>query len=392
MSKTTFFDAVALNGKTAAGRAVWQEDWGAWATITALGANGPFDTKAEAKPALRRELRGNLAENCGAHSGPTLQQHSIERDNTMINNRELSTVLAALRYWQREGLHSSGHERDIATDEGLYQAMTSAEIDALADRLNSDGSSIAGDGDDRKRLQALAPSCWMTELLAQHRSDYRRRRTGKPPLKAAPTRTDGRGGTTTMKLRSCPCGGRKRERIDITMKVTTSTELRALREMLGLGLAEAAAILRVDKQVIYDAERWRNWTIPAWYRDALLGWEEQAQHLISAIMHGRSKYLITYPYDDLYDEFEPEWSGRIPLAMMHMTACARAKAELAILPEEEGGREITLVALIEPAYRRFLEWVDPPLTDDHNARQAWAGYYLKRRKLAPNHADRQREP
>jgi hypothetical protein len=60
----------------------------------------------------------------------------------MLNNRELATVLAALRYWQRHGLpqclDSKNHlpEDDIATDGGTLAPMRKPEIDVLCERLN----------------------------------------------------------------------------------------------------------------------------------------------------------------------------------------------------------------------------------------------------------------
>lgn len=55
----------------------------------------------------------------------------------VLNDRELATVLAALRYWQREGQMSSGHEHDIATDGDSLEALSNAEIDALCEALNA---------------------------------------------------------------------------------------------------------------------------------------------------------------------------------------------------------------------------------------------------------------
>ena len=55
-----------------------------------------------------------------------------------MDNRELATVLAALRYWQREGLMSAGHEQEIATDQGAFEALSKWEIDALCEKLNMD--------------------------------------------------------------------------------------------------------------------------------------------------------------------------------------------------------------------------------------------------------------
>lgn len=54
-----------------------------------------------------------------------------------LGARELATVLAALRYWRREGLMSAGHEIDIATDGGELEPLNESEIDALCERLNS---------------------------------------------------------------------------------------------------------------------------------------------------------------------------------------------------------------------------------------------------------------
>ena len=53
-----------------------------------------------------------------------------------ISDREMGTVLAALRYWQREGLASAGREREIATDCGRFESLSSGEIDALCERIN----------------------------------------------------------------------------------------------------------------------------------------------------------------------------------------------------------------------------------------------------------------
>lgn len=57
-----------------------------------------------------------------------------------FDTRELATILAALRYWQREG--ASGNsvdtepEHDILTDGGEIEPLTAEEIDALCERIN----------------------------------------------------------------------------------------------------------------------------------------------------------------------------------------------------------------------------------------------------------------
>ncbi len=54
-----------------------------------------------------------------------------------MDDRQTATVLAALRYWQREGLNSSGHEIDaIATNDGEFAAMDAEEIDTLCEEIN----------------------------------------------------------------------------------------------------------------------------------------------------------------------------------------------------------------------------------------------------------------
>jgi len=67
-----------------------------------------------------------------------------------IDERELGTVLAALRHWQDSpevwGLVAAGemltHEEgglfDIATDSGRFDALSPEEVDALCERINTD--------------------------------------------------------------------------------------------------------------------------------------------------------------------------------------------------------------------------------------------------------------
>lgn len=63
----------------------------------------------------------------------------LERHETAapaFTPRELATVLAALRYWQREGWRSEGHEHDIATCGDTLAPLNEGEIDAMCERLN----------------------------------------------------------------------------------------------------------------------------------------------------------------------------------------------------------------------------------------------------------------
>jgi len=52
-----------------------------------------------------------------------------------FTQREVDTLIASLRYWQREGLMSTGHEQDIACENG--DALNAEEIDELVEELNS---------------------------------------------------------------------------------------------------------------------------------------------------------------------------------------------------------------------------------------------------------------
>ena len=52
-----------------------------------------------------------------------------------LSERESATILAALRYWRREGPANAGHERDIETDSGRLKSLSAEEIDALCERI-----------------------------------------------------------------------------------------------------------------------------------------------------------------------------------------------------------------------------------------------------------------
>src|SRR5882762_5623527 len=71
--------------------------------------------------------------------GKILDDSRIEKGDTMahaFSDREIGTILAALRYWQREGLMSEGEEQDVATDGGRFESLSVDEIDALCERVN----------------------------------------------------------------------------------------------------------------------------------------------------------------------------------------------------------------------------------------------------------------
>lgn len=158
------------------------------------------------------------------------------------------------------------------------------------------------------------------------------------------------------------------------MRLNTTTDLKALRQLLGLGLSEAAMLLHEDPAFLKEAERARNWKIPARYRNALLHWESHAQAFIDEVDAQDDPFVIVYPNDGAYEEFEPEWSRRLPTALMHLAAASRAKAEL-----DSSEREITLVMMAPNSYEEYLRR-DPGgsvFPDSRESRQLWAAAFAK---------------
>lgn len=61
-----------------------------------------------------------------------------QKTNYGLNPRELATVLAALRYWVREGtLSDSKHEDVIASDGHTLRPLRTGETESLCERLNA---------------------------------------------------------------------------------------------------------------------------------------------------------------------------------------------------------------------------------------------------------------
>lgn len=56
-----------------------------------------------------------------------------------FNDRETATILAALRYWQKATLwdRSVGAAAVIASDDGRFAPLNSAEIDVLCEKVNT---------------------------------------------------------------------------------------------------------------------------------------------------------------------------------------------------------------------------------------------------------------
>lgn len=53
-----------------------------------------------------------------------------------LDDRELATILAALRFWQRRSFGQGWAESEIATEGGTLCPLNTPEIDDLCERLN----------------------------------------------------------------------------------------------------------------------------------------------------------------------------------------------------------------------------------------------------------------
>jgi hypothetical protein len=56
--------------------------------------------------------------------------------NQSFSDRETSTILTALRYWQDNGPMSAGGELDVAENGGCSTALSAIEIDSLCEKIN----------------------------------------------------------------------------------------------------------------------------------------------------------------------------------------------------------------------------------------------------------------
>lgn len=97
----------------------------------------------------------------------------------LLDNRTLGTVLAALRYWQREGMHAYRDETDIATDGGTIDPLSAAEIDVLCETINCDTrTALLIHGPAERESLARAISHEMSFALAEGKDDRHTIATG----------------------------------------------------------------------------------------------------------------------------------------------------------------------------------------------------------------------
>ena len=55
----------------------------------------------------------------------------------VFSQRELATVLAALRFWARTGISGTPLEHSIATEGEVLRPLNTEEVDVLCERLNT---------------------------------------------------------------------------------------------------------------------------------------------------------------------------------------------------------------------------------------------------------------
>lgn len=55
----------------------------------------------------------------------------------VFSQRELATVLAALRFWARTGISGTPLEHSIATEGEVLRPLNMEEVDVLCERLNT---------------------------------------------------------------------------------------------------------------------------------------------------------------------------------------------------------------------------------------------------------------
>lgn len=112
-----------------------------------------------------------------AHDGAQAKCAPPANGAASLGVRELATILAALRLFQRLPSEMSGPENDIATDCGEFAALSLAEIDALCERLNAKPI---------RRSYFEAKNRARTERLAARDRHARPVETAAPVAEAAP--------------------------------------------------------------------------------------------------------------------------------------------------------------------------------------------------------------
>jgi transcriptional regulator with XRE-family HTH domain len=150
------------------------------------------------------------------------------------------------------------------------------------------------------------------------------------------------------------------------MDIKTTSELKALRILLGLSPSEVATLLGESTEWLLGAERGRTWHIAPKHVNTLLAYEEAAQDFIDEVVNSGNRFIITYSNNAIYSTREPGWSKRLPTSLMHLAAAGRAKSELISDP-------VHIVTFWEKSYQEYLRMTRRE--DSRHSEQAWAAAY-----------------
>lgn len=155
------------------------------------------------------------------------------------------------------------------------------------------------------------------------------------------------------------------------MKITTTTDLKAIRSLVFNTTHEAAEFLGFkDSDALLQAERGRRWTIQGDHADKLLALFNSIDDFVETKVSSGDRFLLVYQNDDVFREFEPEWSAAIPTANIHFKAVALAMFAM-------GEDAPTLVTLNPTSYEEFRDG----RPDTPSMRQTWAAHYAQQYKI-----------
>lgn len=94
------------------------------------------------RPAYLKTTANAAAAPAGVATASPTVQLAVQMTAERAADREAATILAALRFWQRHEGHINrvgSFEEDIATDGGRWEPLDGESIDALCERLNTEG-------------------------------------------------------------------------------------------------------------------------------------------------------------------------------------------------------------------------------------------------------------
>lgn len=164
--------------------------------------------------------------------------------------------------------------------------------------------------------------------------------------------------------------------------ITTSSELRAARLMLGLSIYDARELFCLGKvDHAKDREKASTLTVHEDWAETYTALENALQDLLDHIARERPAILVAYSSDEVFKDFNALWAERLfGLSAVHFMGCARAREEL----WEEN--PMALVTLLPDPYREWASTHNAPLRDP--ASQArWALEHVKRTKVLPKRAE-----